>query len=71
VINLVLTFVVPSISWQGHVGGLVTGAAVGWVYAYAPRKNRAIVQAVVSVAVLLLFAALIWWRTTILLTGSG
>jgi len=71
VINLVITFVVPSISWQGHVGGLLTGAAISWVYAYAPRSNRALIQAGVSVAVLLLFAALIWWRTTSLLTGVG
>jgi membrane associated rhomboid family serine protease len=71
VINLVITFVVPSISWQGHVGGLLTGAAVSWVYAYAPRTHRALIQAGVSVAVLALFAALIWWRTTSLLTGVG
>jgi membrane associated rhomboid family serine protease len=71
VINLVLTFVVPSISWQGHVGGLVTGAAVGWVYAYAPRTNRVLIQAGASVALVLLFAALIWWRTTSILTGVG
>ena len=71
VINLVITFVVPSISWQGHLGGLVTGAAVAAGYAYAPRQNRALIQAGVSVALLLLFAALIWWRTTSLLAGIG
>lgn len=63
VINLVFTFTVPRISWQGHVGGLLTGllVAVAYVYPAAPRRNR--VQAVVSVTLLVLFVALTWWRT--------
>jgi len=68
VINLVITFVVPGISWQGHVGGLVTGAAVAAVFGYAPRANRALIQAACSVAILALFAALIWWRTGVIVT---
>ena len=71
VINLVITFVVPGISWQGHVGGLLTGAAVAAVYAYAPRANRALIQAAFSVALVVVFAALVWWRTISLLTGVG
>jgi len=39
-INLVLGFVYPSISWQAHLGGLVTGAACGAVLAYAPKGPR-------------------------------
>jgi membrane associated rhomboid family serine protease len=76
VLNLAITFIGPqlgtgAISWQGHVGGLVTGAAVSYAYAYAPRERRNVIQGVVTVAVLLLFAALIWWRTASLLTGVG
>ena len=62
-INLVITFVIPGISWQGHLGGLVTGALVAAAYVYAPRERRNLIQAGVTVAVVVLFAALIWWRT--------
>jgi membrane associated rhomboid family serine protease len=71
VINLVITFVIPGISWQGHVGGLVTGALIGAAYVYAPRDRRNLVQAGVTVAVVVLFAALMWWRTSELLAEFG
>ena len=31
VLNLVLGFVVPGISWQAHIGGLLTGILLGWL----------------------------------------
>jgi membrane associated rhomboid family serine protease len=68
VINLAFTFVAPlissqQISWQGHVGGLVTGGLIAAAYVYAPRNRRDLIQGVATVVALLLFAALIWWRT--------
>ena len=71
VVNLLFTFVAPAvstqrISWQGHVGGLVTGALVAAAYVYAPREHRNAIQASVTVVALGLFAALIWWRTDVL-----
>jgi membrane associated rhomboid family serine protease len=76
VLNLAFTFVIPllggaNISWQGHIGGLVTGAVVAAAYAYAPRERRTLVQVSATVALLVLFAALIWWRTTDLLAQFG
>ncbi len=71
VINLVITFVVPNISWQGHLGGLVTGAVIAAAYAYAPRKRQTAVQVSATVGLLLLFLLLIWWRTASLLTMYG
>ena len=68
VINLVITFTVPSISWQGHLGGLVTGGLVAFAYAYAPRERRTVVQAGATVGILVVFVTLIWWRTTELVT---
>jgi membrane associated rhomboid family serine protease len=76
VLNLAFTFVIPmissqNISWQGHIGGLVTGSVVAAAYAYAPRQGRNWIQAGVTVAILALFALLIWWRTSELLMQFG
>jgi membrane associated rhomboid family serine protease len=76
VVNLVFTFAAPQaggpmISWQDHVGGLVTGAAVGAAFAYAPAERRTRVQAGFVVAVVLLLAALVLWRTASLSTAFG
>jgi len=76
VINLVFTFVVPAvssqlISWQAHVGGLVTGGVVAAAYVYPPRERRNLIQTAVTIVALAVFAGLIWWRTNDLLAEFG
>jgi membrane associated rhomboid family serine protease len=43
-INLMFTFTFRGISWEGHVGGLITGAVLALAFAYAPRDRRQMVQ---------------------------
>lgn len=57
-LNLVISFSVAFIDVRAHVGGLVTGAAVAAVLAYAPRNRRTLVQGAGAAAVALLLAAL-------------
>jgi len=60
-LNLVIGFVVPGIAWQAHVGGLVVGAGLGAVYAYAPpaRRREVSIVATVVAAVLVVGLALL------------
>jgi membrane associated rhomboid family serine protease len=39
-LNLVISFAVPNISWQAHIGGLVTGVLVALVMAAIDRSRR-------------------------------
>lgn len=75
-LNLAFTFVIPlissqNISWQGHIGGLVSGAIVAAAYIYAPRAQRHLVQAGATVALLIVLAGLIFWRTADLRATFG
>ena len=66
VINVAITFSVPGISWQGHMGGLFTGALVAVAFVYAPRARRNAMQIGATVGLLAVFAVLIAARTATL-----
>ncbi|GAA4592035.1 rhomboid family intramembrane serine protease [Planotetraspora phitsanulokensis] len=68
-INVVITFVVPGISWQGHLGGLVTGTLVAAAFAYAPAKNRTAVQFGSAAAVLVVLILLVTQLSPLAISG--
>jgi len=58
-------------SWQGHLGGLLTGAAVTAALAYAPRGPRqALIQAAACAGVLVVLAVAAFAKVSEL-TGGG
>ncbi|PUB28812.1 membrane associated rhomboid family serine protease [Promicromonospora sp. AC04] len=61
-VNGAIGFFVPNISWQAHLGGLVTGALVATAYAYAPKDRRAVVAWVVPVVGVVVLVGLAVWR---------
>jgi membrane associated rhomboid family serine protease len=70
-INLALSFYFNSaIAWQAHIGGLLTGALLTAAYVYAPRKNRAVIQAAATVAVVVLMVVAVAVRNGQLTSGG-
>jgi membrane associated rhomboid family serine protease len=70
-INLALSFFFHNIiAWQDHIGGLVTGALLTAAYAYAPRKNRALLQVLATVAVVALIVVAVVIRNGQLNAGG-
>lgn len=60
-INAVIGFVVPSVSWESHLGGLVVGLALGAAFAYAPkaRRREVAIASVVGMTLLLVVLAMV------------
>jgi len=65
-LQLVFTFTIGGISWQGHIGGLIGGVLVGLAMVHAPREHRAAVQWTATGLVLLVSLALIVARAVAL-----
>lgn len=62
-LNALITFTVPYISWQGHLGGFLGGAAVAAVLVYSPRgPRRSVVQAAGLASVVAVLAAAVVLR---------
>ncbi|WP_405752242.1 rhomboid family intramembrane serine protease [Streptomyces sp. NBC_00012] len=53
-------------SWQGHLGGLLTGGIVTVAYAYAPAKRRTAVQAAACVVLFAVLVLLVVLKTSAL-----
>ncbi len=69
-INVAIGFVPGSnIDWRAHLGGLVTGALVAAIMAYAPQANRTLWQILGVLAVVGVLVVLTMWRTAVLRTS--
>jgi membrane associated rhomboid family serine protease len=62
VVNLVISVVIPGISLLGHVGGLVTGAAVTAAIVWAPERRRTVWQVGACAAVVVVLIGLVLVR---------
>lgn len=58
-INAVLGFVIPRVSWQAHLGGLLAGLAIGWLWGSVPARSRSEGTRVAIAAVFLISAILV------------
>ena len=63
-LNVVIGFVAGGIDWRAHLGGLVTGALVAAVFAYAPARVRVPAQVMGVVLVLVVLGVLVLVRDT-------
>jgi membrane associated rhomboid family serine protease len=61
-INFVLGVLIPNVAWQGHLGGLITGALAAVIIARAPAAHRAAVQWAGLAALTVVVLAITAWR---------
>jgi membrane associated rhomboid family serine protease len=67
VLNAFISFTVPNISWQGHIGGFLSGLLIGWIFLNLPFKRQKFYSILYGVGINVLFVVL----SFVLLTTSG
>jgi membrane associated rhomboid family serine protease len=55
-----------NIDWRAHLGGLLTGVVLGFVFAYAPQARRNLVHAAACLGVLLVVVVDVLARTAVI-----
>ncbi|MFI9840301.1 rhomboid family intramembrane serine protease [Nonomuraea sp. NPDC051941] len=68
-INLAITFIVPGISWTGHIGGLITGSVLAGALAYAPKNSKPLWQVLAIVGALAVLAVLVMVRVSAIMSA--
>lgn len=58
VINLAIGFIVPGIAWQAHVGGLIVGALVAFIFVRTRNRDKRQIQLALLAAVTVLLIAI-------------
>lgn len=71
VLNLAITFAIPHIAWQAHVGGLVAGGLLAAAYVYAPGQRRTLVQVAATAVLLAIMVGVVLTRDGQLAAGLG
>ena len=54
VLNAAVPFILPNVAWEAHLGGLIGGVAVGWLWTSKPVRTNAAARVAVALAVLAL-----------------
>ncbi|MDT7700921.1 MAG: hypothetical protein QOJ30_3246, partial [Pseudonocardiales bacterium] len=57
-LNLVLGFVLPSVAWEAHIGGLIVGGVAGWLMLANRGPRRARRQAIALIGVMIVLVLL-------------
>lgn len=63
-VNAALTVLIGNVSWQAHLGGLISGALTGVIFAHTPSQSTTQIQAIAVSAILLLMMVLFVIRTS-------
>jgi membrane associated rhomboid family serine protease len=66
-INLVFSFLNSGVSWQAHIGGLLTGAGVAFLYSRTRSSAKSQIQNIALIAITVGLVAVSFVRATLLL----
>ncbi len=58
-LNAAFTFMVPNVSWEGHLGGFLGGVAITALMAYLPRPRRKLEWPLAALLTVLVLAAIV------------